>query len=495
MKDFHLYDATALATMVRRRQVTPTELLDAAITRIESLNPHLNAVVHTMYDQARAALAAGLPDGPFHGVPFLMKDLEMAVAGEPLSMGSRALDGYRAPADSEATRRLRAAGLNFVGKTNCPEFGLMGVTEPERWGPCRNPFNPDHTPGGSSGGSAAAVAAGMVPMASGGDGGGSLRIPAACCGLVGLKPSRGRVPVGPDHGELWEGAVVGHVLTRSVRDCAAMLDVLQGPDCGAPFQISAPLRPYREEVATPLEPQVIAFSTASPLGGPVDPACVAAVEKTARYLEELGHTLVEAKPEYDGADLAAAYVTMYQGQIDATCRYLEHKLGRRLRPRDVEAGTWALRLTGRKLAAGEYAFRRASWNQATRALGRFFEKYDLWLTPTLAAPPLRIGELAMSRAEKRLLALINRLRLTGLLKGRIRHESLKNLNKMPFTQLANMTGVPALSLPLHAHDGLPIGVHFTARYGDEARLLRLAALMEQSDLWQPIQAPIGFAEP
>ncbi|CAM2011475.1 amidase [Acanthopleuribacter pedis] len=487
MKEYDAYDGIGLAGLVRNGEVSPQELLEAAVERIEQHNPALNAVVHTMFDQARAALAE-LPRGPFHGVPFLLKDLEVAVAGEPLSMGSRALDGFRPPADNEVARRLRATGLNFLGKTNCPEFGLMGITEPERWGPCRNPFNPNHTPGGSSGGSAAAVAAGMVPMASGGDGGGSLRIPASCCGLLGLKPSRGRVPVGPNHGEIWEGAVVGHVLTRTVRDCAAMLDILEGPDCGAPFDIARPVRPYSEEIQTSLEPQKIAFSTQSPLGGPVDPICVEAVTRTARFLEDQGHIVEEAAPDHDGAYLAESYIIMYQGQIDATIRYLEHLLERRIKPADVEVGTWALRLLGRKLSAGEYAFRRATWNRSARSLGNLMQNYDLWLTPTLAAPPMKIGELAMSPGEKRLLGLINRLNLTGLLKKRIREESLKNLHKMPFTQLANMTGVPAVSLPLHHHGDLPIGVQFTARFGDEARLLRLAAMFEQSELWMPINA-------
>lgn len=244
LPEYTSHDGLGLAQLVRERQVTPLELVNAAIESIEALNPGLNAVIHTMYDQARQAASGSLPRGPFCGVPFLVKDLIATVAGEPFRCGSRFLRDYRPPADSELIRRYRAAGLIITGKTNTPEFGLTPFTEPERFGPTRNPWNLDRTPGGSSGGSAAAVASGMVPMAGGGDGGGSIRIPASCCGLFGLKPSRGRVPTGPGIGEIWQGAVVEGVLSRSVRDTAALLDAVQGPDLGAPYWAPPPTRPF-----------------------------------------------------------------------------------------------------------------------------------------------------------------------------------------------------------------------------------------------------------
>ncbi|CAM2063840.1 Amidase [Sulfidibacter corallicola] len=494
MLDYAQYDALGLAELVARGEVSPSELVEAAIARIERHNPTLNAVVTDMFEEARRVAAGPLPEGPFKGVPFLLKDLETVVKGVPMSMGSRACAGYIPGQDSEMALRLRRSGLVFVGKTNCPEFGLMGVTEPELWGPTRNPWNPEHTPGGSSGGSAAAVAARFVPFASAGDGGGSIRIPASCCGLVGLKPTRGRVPLGPFNGELWSGAVVSHALTRTVRDCAAMLDVLAGADVGAPYEIPPPERPFLEEIGREPGSLRIAYTTQSPLGAPVNAACREAVEQTAKLLESLGHEVAEDAPDYDGHLLAECYVTMYQGEVDASLRKLEKVLGRRIRPGDVEPATWALRVMGRKLTAGDFAFYKSHWNEPTRAVGRFFEEYDLFLTPTLAAPPLRVGELAMPGFERVGLKIINRLGLSGLLKRKIKVESLKNLAKMPFTQLANLTGVPAISLPLHRVGDLPIGVQFMARFGAETTLLRLAAQLETTDRWQKGEPRMVAAE-
>ena len=287
-KDYDKYDAMGLADLVKKKELTPSELVEEAIALIEKSNPRLNAVVHKMYDIGRATAKGKLPDGPFHGVPFLLKDLLDAYAGVPLTSGSRAYRAYIPKEDSEMVRRYKKAGLVVIGKTNLPEFGLLGYTEPELFGPCRNPWNTEHTPGGSSGGSAAAVAVGMVPIASGGDGGGSIRIPASCCGIFGFKPSRGRNPTGPEYGELWQGAVVSHVLTRSVRDSAAALDAVQGPESGAPYVIAPPLMPYLEEIRREPKKLFIAVNTTSPVGREVHPECIKAVEKTVKLLEGLG---------------------------------------------------------------------------------------------------------------------------------------------------------------------------------------------------------------
>ncbi|MCJ7772177.1 MAG: amidase, partial [Desulfobacterales bacterium] len=288
-KEYDTYDGLGLAELVRKKEISPDEICEEAISRIEALNPKLNAVITKMYDQGRKAVKDQLPDGPFTGVPFLLKDLLAAYAGVPMTSGSKAFKNYIPDHDSELVRRYKKAGLVILGKTNTPEFGLLGYTEPELHGITRNPWNTDHTPGGSSGGSAAAVASGMVPLASGGDGGGSIRIPASCCGLFGLKVTRGRNPTGPEHGAIWQGAVVEHVISRSVRDSAAILDSICGGDIGAPYYVPNPERPYLKEIEQNPGSLKIAFNTHSPIDTDVHPECVQAVEDTAKLLEKLGH--------------------------------------------------------------------------------------------------------------------------------------------------------------------------------------------------------------
>ena len=290
--DFHEYDGLGLAELVRARRVSPAELVDEAIARIEATNPRLNAVIRKMYERAHAMVRAGVPDGPFAGVPFLIKDLLATVEGVPTSCGARILKDVPQPHDSEMVRRYQAAGLVILGKTNTPEFGLLPYTEPEAFGPTNNPWDLTRTAGGSSGGSAAAVAAAMVPLAGGGDGGGSIRIPASCCGVFGLKPTRGRTPAGPDVGENWRGYVQEHVLTRSVRDSAAMLDAVAGPDVGAPYWAPPQERPYLQEVTTEPGRLRIAFSSRPLLGHDVDAECEKGLQATVRLLEGLGHELV-----------------------------------------------------------------------------------------------------------------------------------------------------------------------------------------------------------
>lgn len=484
--EYDVYDALGLAELVRKGEVSATELCEEAIERIERINPALNAVVTKMYEEGRNSAREATPKGPFAGVPFLLKDLMFAYAGVRMSDGSKARQRYIPDHDSEMVVRFKRAGLVILGKTNTPEFGLMGITEPELFGACRNPWSTGHTPGGSSGGSAAAVAGGMVPMAAGGDGGGSIRIPSAYCGLFGLKPSRGRNPSGPDHGRVWQGAVQEHVISRSVRDSAAMLDATQGADCGAPYEIRPPERPYTEEVERDPEHLTIAFTTRSPLGTPVHADCVRAVEDAALLLEDLGHGVEEAAPNIDGAALARSYLAMYFGEVAADIDELKTVLGRRARPSDVEPLTWTLGLLGRACGEDYLVKGLRVWDHAARAMGLFFKSYDLYLTPTTAYPPARIAELQPKPAEALLIKCINTLRLGRLLKasGMVDQMAEKSLERTPFTQLANLTGLPAMSVPLYwTAEGLPLGVQFIAAFGGEDRLFRLAGQLERSRPW------------
>jgi amidase len=486
LPEYASHDALGLAQLVRERQVTPLELVDAAIERIEALNPSLNAVIHPMYDQARRAAEGVLPEGPFRGVPFLVKDLIATVAGEPFRCGSRFLRDYCPPTDSELIRRYRAAGLIITGKTNTPEFGLTPFTEPERFGPTRNPWNLDRTPGGSSGGSAAAVASGMVPMAGGGDGGGSIRIPASCCGLFGLKPSRGRLPTGPGIGEIWQGAVVEGVLTRSVRDTAALLDAVQGPDLGAPYWAPAPARPFLDEVGADPGRLRIAFTTKPMMGKQVDPVCVQAVEETARLLESLGHVVEEAAPVVDGPALSRAFLTMLCGELRGDITDAEHLLGRRATAGDFEPTTWALALLGDQLTAAEFVQAVRLMERTARQVAPFFAEWDMLLTPTLASPPVPIGSLQPTAAERLQLTVLGRLRAGRLLRlgGVLQQAADQVFEFIPWTPVFNVTGQPAMSVPLSwSPDGLPVGMHLVGRAADEAALLRLAGQLEQARPW------------
>ena len=484
--EYDRYDALGLAELIRKKEITPVEICEEAIARIERFNPRINAVIRPMFDIGRKAAGANLPDSPFSGVPFLIKDLLTAYAGVPMNMGCKALRNYVPSFDSELMKRYKATGVVVLGKTNTPEFGLMGVTEPELHGPTRNPWNPDRTPGGSSGGSAAAVACGMVPMASGGDGGGSIRIPASFCGLFGLKPSRGRTPAGPEFGAIWQGAAVEHVITRSVRDSAAMLDAVHGADIGAPYIIQKPERPYLDELSRPAGKLRIGFTHRSPLNAGIHPECVEAVEKTAKLLEGLGHAVEEAEPAIDGIALAGSYFTLYYGEIEADIVQLGRTLGRNPSPADVEATTWLLNLLGKAFTSGEFVQAIRQWNTFARQMGSFHEKYDMYLTPTTARPPAGIGELKPGPAEEFVMEIVNGLGLGRMVRwtGLAEKIAIESLARTPFTQLANLTGQPAMSVPLHwTKDGLPCGVQFIARFGDEESLFRLAGQLEQAQPW------------
>ena len=484
-KEYDQYDGLGLAELIRTRQVSAAEVCAEAIERIHRLNPKINAVVTPMFEMARRSLEMPVA-GPFGGVPFLLKDLLSVCAGVPLTFGCRALKNYVPDHDSELVRRFKQTGLVILGKTNTPEFGLVAYTEPELFGSTRNPWDLSRTPGGSSGGSAAAVAAGMAPLAGAGDGGGSIRIPAAYCGLFGLKPSRGRVPTGPDFGELWQGAVVEHVLTRTVRDSAAVLDAVAGTDTGAPFIIAPPARPYQEEIFREPGRLRIAFNTTSPIGTEVHSENEKAVLQTALLLHRLGHTVEEASPRLDGMGLAKSYLIMLYAEVAADLNELALILGRPVQPEDVETPTWTLGLLGRSEDAVSVAGARRLWGRAARAMGAFHQTYDIYMTPTTAQPPALIGELKPKPYEIGALKAVSRLKLGRLLRrsGIIDRMALQNMARTPFTQLANFTGQPAMSVPLHwTAQGLPCGVHFMGRIGDEAMLFRLAAQLEAERPW------------
>jgi amidase len=492
--EFHKYDGLGLAELVRTKQVTASELVEEAISRIESRNTQINAVVRKMYDQARSAAKAHLPEGAFKGVPMLLKDLASTVAGVPTSSGNRLLMKIPAAHDSEIVRRYKMSGAIILGKTNTPEFGIVPYTEPEALGPTRNPWDLNRTPGGSSGGSAAAVAARMVPIAGGGDGGGSIRIPASCCGLFGLKPTRGRTPTGPDVGEVWRGFALEHVITRSVRDSAAMLDAIAGPDVGAPYGAPTPERPFLLEVTRVPESLRIAF-TANPLfGRTVHDDCRKGLKSTVELLEQLGHNVIEATPRIDGEACAIAFLAIVAAEARADVEWAAKLAQRKPSSMDFEGATYALGLLGKAMSASEYA-NAARFLQATsRDVGRFFEQYDILLTPTLSQPPVLIGSLQPSRAEQVLIKMVGRLNAGWLLNslGAIKPIAAKTFDFIPYTPLFNITGQPAMSVPLHWNpEGLPVGMHFVGRFGEEGTLLRLAGQLEQARPWFN-RCPVGF---
>lgn len=491
--EYDRYDGLGLAELVRKGEISPAELVEEAIRRIEAINPQINAVVHPMYDLARQQVQQGLPDGPFRGVPFLLKDLLVHYAGVPTTSGSRFFRDFIPDHDSEIVRRYRQAGVVILGKTNTPELGLVPYTEPVLFGPARNPWDLSRTTGGSSGGSGAAVAARLVPIAHGNDGGGSIRIPASCCGVFGLKPTRGRTPMGPDIGEAWRGMAINHVLTLTVRDSAAMLDATAGPDVGAPYIIPPPERPFLEEVGRDPGRLRIAFTTRPLLPGTVHPDCVRGVEETARLCADLGHFVEEAAPQIDGHAFARDFLTMVCAETRADIAEGEALTGKKARYGEFEPATWALGLLGRQISAGEYARALRSLQRAARQVGAFFEKYDVLLTPTLATPPMEIGWLQPAGIRAFALKLLGSLNAGALLNKLAGIEALAEevFAFIPFTPVFNVTGQPAMSVPLVWNDqGLPIGMHFVARFGDEATLFRLAAQLEKARPWFERRPPV-----
>ena len=479
-------DATALAQAVARGEVSATELLELALAQQARVHGRINAVCRLMEPQARAQLAGPLA-GPFAGVPLLIKDVTHDYAGLPTSAGSRALLRVIPSEHSAVVRRFLQAGFVIFGKTNLPEFGLKGVTDPQAFGRTNNPWDPARTPGGSSGGAAAAIASGIVPLAAASDGGGSIRIPASYCGLFGLRPSRGRVSVGPGSGEIWFGASSEGVLSRSVRDSAAALDALRGPEPGDPFVIAEPAAAYTELMGHDPGRLRIGYSLESPLGTPVHAQAQAAVHEAVALLRGLGHEVEPAAPRFDGAALAASFVNIYFGQVAAAVAAAQAQGARR---EEFEDLTRVLAALGRARSAASVVTQLDRWNEFSRALGRFHRDHDLLLTPTVAAPAVLHGTGDPSAAEMRVFDLLERsgllgvLARAGLLDGTIARMTRENLQYVPFTQLANLTGTPAMSVPLHwTPEGLPMGVQFVAPFGREDRLLQLARQLELARPW------------
>lgn len=465
------YDALGLADLLAKREVSPAELVEEAIARVEKHNPQLNAVVFKTYDRARSA--AKLPQqGPFGGVPFLLKDILGAQKGVPTRQGSNFIPPAPSPHDATIVRRFTGAGLISIGKTNVPEFGLVPTTEPAMYGACNNPWELDHSVGGSSGGSGAAVAAGIVPMAHATDGGGSIRAPASANGLVGLKTTRGRSTLGPDLGDIMGGLVCEGVLSRSVRDTAAALDVTAGNEMGDPYWAPPKAKSYLDESQTPPGNLRIAFATKSIFGKKFDPECVAAIEATAKLLESLGHRVEEASPPIAAESLMTAFMPVWASGLAMLIDGTAMMTGRTPHEGDFEGLTWGLYQMGKQVSGAQYQMCWFQLHTASRQIAHFHETYDVWMGTTLGAPPVRNGTFDFHEKDP--------------LKG-----FAPIIDYLPVTAIQNASGQPAISLPLQwAKNGLPIGMHFAGRFGDEATLLRLAGQLEKAKPWAQRRPPV-----
>tara|TARA_R110000868_G_scaffold1116_1_gene8553 strand:- start:879 stop:2324 length:1446 start_codon:yes stop_codon:yes gene_type:complete len=463
--EYDQYDGLGLGELVTKGKVKPEELLDEAISRTEKLNPKLNAIVFKHYEEARAQIARGLPDGAFKGVPFLLKDLHLLLNGTETSFGSSAFHGNIADHNSTLTDRYLASGVVVFGKTNSPEFGLSPTTEPRAYGATHNPWDLTRSPGGSSGGAAAAVAAGILPLANASDGGGSIRIPASACGLFGMKPTRARTPMGPDRGEGWGGMSIAHVVSRSVRDSAAMLDATHGAADGDAYAAPHVARPFLDEVTTTPNTLRVAYSTKRPDGTACNKEVVAAIEATAKLLESLGHVVEDAAPVFDPQELGQHQATIIGANVALTLRQRAAVLGRELTANDVESFTMLINEAAKLRSGTDYAASSLYMHQMGRHMARFHQRYDVYLSATLATPPIPLGTLDTSAGD-----------IAAYLRASAEY--------VPNIGVYNMTGQPSMSVPLAwSKDGLPLGMMFTGRFGDEATLFRLAGQLEQAQPW------------
>jgi Asp-tRNA(Asn)/Glu-tRNA(Gln) amidotransferase A subunit family amidase len=471
--EYAALDGLGLAALVAKKAVTPGELLDKALARLHAVDPAINAVAHRFEELARTAIAAGLPDGPFRGVPFMTKDLGVMVEGAPLGAGSRAWEGFVAPHDGTLTTRYRRAGLAIFGSTTTPELGLTPTTENRVQGETRNPWNPARIAGGSSGGAAAVVAAGVIPMAQASDGGGSIRTPASCCGLFGMKPSRGRIPMGPLRTEGWNGMSVVHAVTRSVRDSAALMDATCGLEPGARYDAPAPpAGGYLKALDAKPATLRIALWTKTWSGEPIDPECAEAARAAAKLCESLGHHVEEVRPPIDGAALLEAFLPIL---ATSTKKALDDRAAQRGSPiadDELEVLTAIYRKRGESVTGVELQNAIARQEAAAVAIARFMADWDVILTPTQGQPPVKLGVLSLSPPD-------------------VRAYGADVAAFGPYTAAANATGQPSMSVPLAwSRDGLPIGVMFTGRYGDEATLFRLAAQLEEAQPWKDRRPPL-----
>jgi amidase len=466
--DTRWLDATAQAELVASGKVSPAEMVNAAIERVERYDGALNALTYRWFEAARElASSSQLPDGPFRGVPYLLKDLYAAEAGKPLSNGSKAYKAadYISSEDTTLVSRYKASGLISIGRSNSPEFGSVPVTEPEAWGPTRNPWDLSRTPGGSSGGSAAAVAAGIVPIAHASDGGGSIRIPAACCGLVGLKVSQGRISMGPYRDESNLG--VEHCVSRSVRDSARLLDATHGPGIGDVIIAPTPRRPFIDEVGADPGRLRIGLLDFNPRGGDVHADCVDGVHKTAKLLESLGHHVEPGFPDiFSDNEIGRAFSMLWSTNMGTAIRRFSEALGREMTPDDIEAMNWAQAEFAKGVNGVDFSLAQASSIKFRRAIQSWWTKgWDLLLTPTLSAPPLPVGSMPNNPARP----------MTPLMTAGA---------WVSFTSQFNISGQPAISLPLHRNaEGLPIGMQLVAAYGREDLLIRVASQLEQAAPW------------
>ena len=486
------YDGLGLADLVRRRQITPADLVEAAIERIEAVNPLLNAVVVKTYEMAREGARESVGEGPFAGLPFLLKNLGQFAKGIPLTRGSRFLQDYVPDFDTTLVERYRTAGFLICGRTNSPEFGMSSTTEPEAHGPTRNPWNPERSPGGSSGGATAAVAARMMPIAHANDAGGSMRTPAAFCGVFGLKPSRGRTPQGPRFGNRWRGFVHDHVVTRTVRDSAAVLDATHGPGSVAYFHLPPPERSFVEHVSRDPERLRIAVSHEPPIDVPVHAECVAAVSEAASLLADLGHDVAEAAPAYDGMALYRNYLMVASVCAAVDLINDEAAMGRMAGRGDHEDVTRLMCLFGRSISATEYELAHQSLWDVAQAVGRMFERYDVLLTPVTAIPAPEIGGGAV-KARRAVAEIYGEQLDRGEpidLRPALDDMILRSYATTPFCAVHNVTGLPSMSVPLHwPADGLPLGVQVTGSFGGDGRLLELAGQLERARPWSDRRPP------
>jgi amidase len=475
--EYTKYDGLGLAALVRSKAVLPSELVEEAISRAENLNPDLNFVVFKDYARAREIAKDEIPPGPFAGVPFFLKDIFGFAKGMPTRQGARFIPAVPDVHDSHVTAQFKSAGLIMLGKTNVPEFGLVPTTESKLYGPARNPWALAHSTGGSSGGSAAAVAAGIVPLAHANDGGGSIRIPASCCGLIGLKPTRGRVSYAPDFGDVVDGLAIDLVVSRSVRDTAAALDAIAGSLQGDPYW-APPAPPSYLKASAKRAPRLrIAFVTQNADGQPLHPDCSKAVLAAAKLCEELGHTVEEAAAEIDRAPLVAAFMAAWSANLAAGIDWIAHLTGQTPQPDLFEGLTWGLYEAGKRVSASQYLIAKAVLQRASRQAAQFHETYDVWLTATLGRPPVKLGTFDMDESDPA-------------------KSFAPLMDYVPFTAMQNVTGQPAINVPLHWNgDGLPIGVHFVGRFGDELTLLQLAAELETAAPWWHKYAGIKACRP
>lgn len=476
-EEYASLDGIGLAQLIGRGEVSAQEVVDTAIAAIEKMNPHVNAVLQFLPDAATATAQAGLPSGPFRGVPLLIKEIVLSAKGVRCESGSALAEGYVPKADTELMARFRGAGLVLCGTTRTPEFGYSPTTEPRFHGAVRNPWKAGHSPGGSSGGAGAAVAAGIVPIAHASDGGGSIRIPASCNGLVGLKPSRDLIPTGPDYGDLLYGLAAEFALTRTVRDTAALLDAVGGADIGAPgMPLPAP-ESYATAITRPPKPLRIAWTTQAGSGEQSASECQAAVHDTVQTLQELGHTLIEGAPRYDWEAFLKSTHLLQVSCLASGVASIAAELGRVPSPDNLEAVTFAMYEEGKRYTAIELTTALGQQNTVSRQVGAFFESVDMLLTPTMKLPPCRLGEFDQNSA------------VTSPWEW-----SQKIFSYVPFPAVFNTTGQPAISLPMHwSSAGLPIGVQLAGRFGDDATLLQLAAQLEQARPWKQRRPPIHVA--